>query len=61
MLPCLTVGMSTFAILLLKFLVLALGYGTDCTFNLMIMVSSTLKKKGGGVARAVYLYTYIHV
>ena len=45
MLLCLTVGLSTFAILLSKSLVLALGYGTDCTFILMILVSFTLKKK----------------
>ena len=32
MLLCLFAGMSLFAILLSKSLILAFGYGTDCTF-----------------------------
>ena len=38
---CFSVGMSLSAILLLKSLILALGYGTDCTFIFMILVSFT--------------------
>ena len=41
----LLVGRSLFAVLLLKSLTLALGYGTDCTFHLYDIGQFHVKKK----------------
>ena len=45
MLLCLFAGMSLFAILLSKSLILAFGYGTDCTFYDIGQFHEKKKKK----------------